>query len=225
MVSLQKLTIISFLLTLSGSIRAQDNSQGEGIITIVLFFRPLTDTNRDNEVAMKSYRYYIKGNKVLRKDSILPQEISKRPTQDTPSFQNKKIISSFSARLVHPMYLVDLDKQRAFTFYKPDSQLLLSVDTLDNHFEEVFYTPKFEKNFKGVVFRLLTDVPPQIILGKTCYTAQHIFKGDTNYFRYTKEPLKVKSPLNKMVPGFPYSILSLDTKSTKYKTHKNLKQT
>ncbi|MBO9681373.1 MAG: hypothetical protein J7502_01660 [Flavisolibacter sp.] len=216
--SFQKLTLSSFLLTLAFGIQAQNNSQGEGVVTVVLYFRPLGDTNYSNNAAMKSYRYFIKGTKILRKDSILPQERSQPAVRDTSTFQNKKIITSFSARLVHPIYIIDLDKQQAFTFYKPDSQLHISVDTLDNHFEEVLYKPKFEKRYKEASFRFMPNILPQIIQGKTCYTAQWIYKGDSNYFRYTKEPLTVKSPLNRYLPDFPYPILSLDAKSTKYKT-------
>jgi hypothetical protein len=117
---------------------------------------------------------------------------------------------------VHPVYLIDLETQQAFTFYKQDSQLFISVDTLDKHFEEVLYKPRNKR--KDVSYRYVPGVPPQVIAGKTCYTAQRVYKEDTSYFRYTMEPIKLKSPLNVYVPDFPYPILSLDTKSIKPKT-------
>ena len=91
MVSLQKLTIISFLLTANGSIKAQDNSQGEGIITVVIYNSSIANTIQSNNV-IKSYRYFIKGNKVFRNDRITTQEKAHQPTKDTSIFQNKKNI-------------------------------------------------------------------------------------------------------------------------------------
>lgn len=195
-------------LVLAVSTGAQDHSQGEGIVTVGIYAM-LPGDSIQKEHLMKNYRYFIKGNKVLRRDSVVDK---KNPSKkDSIKDGELTVHTTFTATLVHPIYLIDLEKQQTITFCK-DSQLFVCIDTLDKHFEEAFYKPKNQK--KDVSFQFVSDVPPQMILGKNCYTAQWINKGDTNYFRYTKEPLKVKSPINCMVPLFPYPILSLDTKIT-----------
>jgi hypothetical protein len=213
MTSLQKLTFASFLMTFAGPIKAQD-SQGEGIVTVVMYPKTKADTIKYFDIT-HGRRYFIKGNKILRKDSIVSKKL---PLQkDTTRLRNGLAIqTTFTVSVVHPMYLIDLEKQQAFTFFKKDSQLFVSVDTLDKHFEESYYKPKNQR--KEIVIHLMSDTSAKVIAGKICYMAQGIYNGDTAYFRYTKEPLKMKSPLNVFAVDFPYPILSLDSKIRNPKT-------
>ena len=142
----KKLTIIFFMLGFAVLAKAQSNDQGEGIITVVIYNRSIADTIQRNNI-IKSYRYFIKGSKALRKDSISNLAKLSSSKVDTMKARNKPnltIQTTFTATLVHPIYLIDLEKQQAFTFFKQDSQLFVSVDTLDKHFEEALYKPKNE---------------------------------------------------------------------------------
>ena len=185
----------------------KDIEQGEGIITVSIVNQAKADST--NGGVFKTYRYFIKGNKILRKDSIAPSIQMIRQNEKTTPLGNFSVKSNFAASWVHPTYLIDLEKQQAFTFFEKNSQLFVSVDTLDKHFEEVFYKPKNKS--KEVTYRLLPSIQPKIVAGKKCLTGLRMSKRDTAFFQYTTEPMEVKSPLNVFIPDFPYNILSVNS--------------
>lgn len=115
------------------------------------------------------------------------------------------------------VYLIDLTNQQTYTFYKKEGKLNVSIDSLQNHFSESLYKTSLRKA-GSYSFQYLGEKEPEIVAGKKCHTARAINNDDTVYLKYTKQPLKVKSPLNRLVPGFPYPILSFDAKVRHPKT-------
>lgn len=203
------LPFFSLLCGLVGTAQRAVN-EGEGIVTTTIYFLSENGPTRIPDISM-GRRYFIKGNKVLRKDSVGIVSEKEPAQKDENVFGGPTITSSFAVRYIHPVYLLDLTKREAYTFYEKNGRLHVSVDSLSNHFEEIFYkqNPIAERKYS---FQHLPQKNPETVAGKTCYSALAIFNNDTAYVKYTKEPLRVKSPLNKFFSGFPYPVLSFQAK-------------
>lgn len=114
---------------------------GEGIVTVSMYYIPLADSvkllNMDTvHSVFNRYTYYVKGNKILRKDTenIPDDMISVKEKCDSIIVK-----STLKTALLHPTYLIDWNTQQTYTFYQHHGKLHVSEDSLKKLRTEMFY--------------------------------------------------------------------------------------
>ncbi len=156
-----------------------------------------------------NYRYFIKGNKILRNDSIIEPELSNNG-KNQRSHQNLRLKINAASAMRFPKYLIDLNTNQCTIFYKEKGKPFASVDSLKNNPFESFYRLKLFPNLKQHTILFGSKKFVDTILGKKCLAAKAIYSsGDTFLIKYTTERLTMTSPLNYFVPGFSHQILEL----------------
>jgi hypothetical protein len=209
---MKKCTILLFL---SGILAYKSYAQsgspvtgfGEGIISINQFvFAPgdtvpemVADTNAGH--LFNRYVYYIKNNRILRDDladhPIYPDAFIADGTKINS-------LSSLESRLIHPVYLIDWSKKIVYTFSKKKD--FVSIDELSAVTAELFY--RWPDSGLESVIDSLDDRYPLFIANRECFKGVGTRGKDWFIFYYTKEPLKIRSPLNGLLPPyFPYNVM------------------
>jgi hypothetical protein len=189
---------------------------GEGIVSIAWYSfppqHPSTRALSPDSISRfginNMLRYYIKTDKVLRKD--MPD--SGRNLNDTADHTSSngvpvEVHTIMTVTLQHPTYLIDY-KRRKTCFIADSSRKTVEYDMQDN-MVEVFYRYVNDTGPFKVSIVSLADASPVLIAGKKCYEGRSLsFTGENEIFYYTKEPLSVRSPLNSYFPDdFPYNVL------------------
>jgi hypothetical protein len=213
----KRLFYLLFLLFPAHKSQCQNNKIipvfGEGIITIGQFpFAPEDSIPQQPEVlAVKQghydFTYYIKGNKILRKDRPV-DTVSHPATTETDYGDGVKLTVNLSAKMEHPSYLIDWKTKMTYSFFKKRGKEQISEKTLQDETMEWFY--RLIDSSKTVV-KSPEEKNSVFIAGKKCYKGLGIAKnGDDFEFYYTVAPLKARSPLDAfMSVDFPYEILSI----------------
>lgn len=214
-----------FLLVLGSCTLKEVNRKGtfgEGVVTIGYYFIPVADTAKmdtTNHLFMRM-TYYIKGNKILRRDKESETELF--ATKDTTTAPDKtKITSHFEAKLVHPSYVINWDTKMMYTFFRQKGKILVSEDSLKNQTSDVFY-PQLLNSERMATFLNGKDDLKIKIAGIWCkngtgiinFKKNGITRTDTCLFHYAKRQLPIRSPLNNFLPDFKDDILSISLPTT-----------
>lgn len=182
---------------------------GEGAVTICQYFIPANDTvtmDTSNHLFMRM-TYYIKGNKILRRDK--ETETFFADANDTSSSKKGNAISDFKALLVHPSYLIDWDKKTAFTFFRQKGKTVASEDSLKNLTTESFFR-RMLPSIQVETFVLDTVEERNItIAGNRCKTGFAIIANQKATFNFIEKKLPFISPLNSFLPSFQGDLLSI----------------
>jgi hypothetical protein len=184
---------------------------GEGVITINQYVFPpqgLVPTDFSSLKKNKAayfFTYYVKGNKILRKDQ---QRDTATITKTTTAFEGINLTNTLQVDMVHPHYLIDWNKRLTYTFFKSNGTSQISEKPLKDATMDLFY--RIIDSNKTVITSLDTTVTTHI-LNHRCFKGLAITKSqDSIYFYYTPSSFKVHSPLNNYLPvSFPYEVLSV----------------
>lgn len=206
-----KVIAIALILT-TGFISASAQKPAKNGEGIVIIKAQNASVSPASETEPEKQRYFIKGRKILRKDSVSDQ----KPKFDSKAIQGKQgqqLSVGAAAVIRYPQYLIDLDKMESAIFYKSKGKRFASLDSLKNNTYELYYRIPLLPNFNQ--YKIVYDDKSVIdtIVGKKCLAAKVIYNfGDTFSIKYTREPLKIPSPLTNFVRGFPYQVLSIEVK-------------
>jgi len=181
---------------------------GEGVATIGWYTFTLHDTiARDPISILKipdvySSTYFIKQNKILRKDQTDPGTGNDSAVDRKTDINGGQMTTTAHVEYEHPAYLIDWNKKKVYA--KGGEEAPLQKET-----REVFY--RTMTNNRSVVLSLKNDTSFDIAHMK-CFKglAKDRENGVFTFF-YSKTPLSVCSPLNGFLPAdFPYNVLRVD---------------
>lgn len=184
---------------------------GEGVITINQYVFPHISlipkdfSSLKNQQASYFFTYYIKGNKILRKDQ---QEDTSTIIKRTDTVAGVNLTTTLKVNIVHPHYLIDWKTRLTYTFFKSNGIHQISEKPLKDESTEYFYR-LIDSN--KTVIKSLDTTATACILYYPCIKGLAITPShDSLYFYYTPTTFKVHSPLNSYLPAdFPYEVLSL----------------
>jgi hypothetical protein len=155
-------------------------------------------------------RYYIHGDTVLRNDkAFMDFSVDKKP--------GKKDVFPITTMLLSKVptnHMIDLRRNITSTVFMRDDTTYVELDSLkDNSFELIYnYPVNHRYTFKKVAE---TNKRKVKVFNRKCGLGYAIsIKGDTVYFYYTKKSIPFASPLNRIIPEFPYSIMRIGLPAT-----------
>jgi hypothetical protein len=204
-------SIVSLILSLFIITNTQKTKLGfgEGEITINQYnfsdasLVPKFPSALVTQSAYYNFTYYIKKDKILRKDK---QE--ETPTSIQSINTNENVKTSLKASLVHPNYLIDWKKRTVYAFIKKEGAIKIVEKYLQKEQREYFY--RLIDGNKTII-KCLEKTNPVSILNMQCFKGVAIAKsGDSLWFYYSPTRFKVHSPLNSFLPsGFPYEVVNI----------------
>jgi len=204
----------SYLFFLLAFSHAQNRSasphSGEGTVSITIYILPYKSNSPDiipdsDRNYFNKYVYYIKGEKIYRDDLKDEKKVPDNQANTVTSSQPQLILT---ASFIHPRYLIDLDRNLAYTYSGSDTAI---VDSLKDLMSEPFYRMPFVK--RTVTIDSLPETAPVSIAGRTCYKgyASTVTNKVTDHisFYYTKDHIFLHSPLNRVLtPAFTYTVIA-----------------
>ncbi len=206
--------ILSSLLSIGFNSQSQKNHQGtnfgEGVITIgQSAFAPEQAVPLRPDLLKQQnfsywFAYFIKGDKILRKDPSDSSLSTNTPTVKT--HEGKEVHTSLRATLAHPSYLIDWNTRTTYTFFTKKGKAQISEKPLRDETFEPFY--RIIDSSKPVV-KWKKGEEQVTIAGQKCYKGVAFFNNsDSLLFYYAVAPLKIHSPLNAFLPSdFKHDIL------------------
>ncbi|SKD09431.1 hypothetical protein SAMN05660461_5319 [Chitinophaga ginsengisegetis] len=179
---------------------------GEGIVKIAHYFvlKRNVETPDTARSLFTNYTYYIKGSKVLKRET---EDFSFSSTQHTTKKQdNSSFHTALTAKLVQPEYLLDFQNDTAYTFYKKKGKQMISQSRIEDQRSEIFFrallSPKRNNNCI-----LQTN---QNKNGDTCAGYGYGIVGkDTAFFQYSMRHYPVQSPLACFFPDSTSPFITL----------------
>lgn len=196
----------SFFILIFCKVQSQDIKSntgfGQGIVTINWYTFPPNTANFPGPIEILRFqkfydcRYFIKGNKILRKDE---------PDSSLPGIVQPNTINT---RLMHPSYLIDWAKQHVYTFSTGNGSNEISQQRLEDDSSEVFYRHVSDNK---TIITSLEDNNSISIANKQCFKGNaRNENGDNLIFYYCKDSLKVRSPLNGWLPhDFSFNVMRI----------------
>ncbi len=209
------LTQLTFI-TVQAQVIPSGSGFGEGVITVGWFgFPPDSKTPRDpvsilNVPNIYSLTYFIKGDKILRKDRTDSASNKDSATQ-TVDVDGGTVKLVAHAEVQHQSYVIDWKKRKVYTLKEERGSLKVEEKGLQNETTEIFYRV-LDKNDKTDIISLEKD-NPVYIANKKCLrgTAKVEKTSEIFTFYYSESTAKLQSPLNGFLPpGFPYNVMRVD---------------
>ncbi|SEL32063.1 hypothetical protein SAMN04488505_10225 [Chitinophaga rupis] len=169
---------------------------GEGSLQVKMYIVPKSDSLRFDAHGKlyEHYVYYVKKNKVFRKESI--------EAPITSVVHNGGNSTELTINRSRPACVFDVIRKLAYTFDLQYLKRYVTIDSLKDKGDEIFYRTMFtEKNAHIKITGVkLHPLIMQVIRNGT----------DTCYFKYAKEKLPMVSPLAIFAPAFKYPIVAVN---------------
>lgn len=209
-----KLCLLLFLI-FSASAYGQEHKfdLGNGRISVNQYaFAPgvkapdfVTDTL--DQSLFNKYIYFVSKNKALRND-LADQSLQKSKNS---SVQDGNVAINVNTQLVHPEYILDLDKNLAYLYSR--SKSFLTIKSMDDFPVEPFYRSFIKSN--NAVYDLSSSADTVIIANQKCFKGTAVAGKDKFVFYYTKDKIGIVSPLNAYVSkDFSYNILLISSEAS-----------
>jgi hypothetical protein len=172
---------------------------GEGIVKIAHYFvlkKDVLHPDTANRLFTK-YTYYIKGDKVLKREGASSFLISsdKRITKQ----ENNVFKTTLTAKLITPEYLLDFQQGKAYTFYTKKDQPMISVSQIKDLRYDLFFKAFLSPNRNNNC--ILEAIPNEN--GDTCAInyGYGITGKDSVFFQFSLRHYPVESPLTYFFPA------------------------
>ena len=191
--------------------------EGEGVVTVNSYWFHPGDTVTDNTTVLPENRhferinYFVKHNRVLRKDT-LPMAFGHTDGSQQVDSQLRSQ-TSISLYQSDPGYLIDLDSGTVYIGLKNQGKSFVATIPLKDFTSDNLYFNLFS-DVGRIIAPVLQDKTPVLIKGHTCYKGVAILAALSRKitFYYTRDTMKVRSPLNYFfdTAKFPYDVIQID---------------
>jgi len=202
--SSKTLTLCLILLIISFKLQAQKRHFfGKGKIIVTWYIFPDSTLRDTTGHSWNRFTFYINDNLILRKEDDI----------DIPTEQINEKRNAVSAKMETPTYLIDFDYKRVVEKKHNSTSDELNTYELDTYTYDLFYRSYLKKHRSH--FQELDTLSDELtdISGFKCYFGIAKVDGQISRFAYTKEKMQVDSPLNGLLPKFPYQIIWYQTKN------------